>query len=97
MDIKKRTLNAVDEAALLNDLLDIQDWVDAAITGKIHSCKVRMCNAWRPILYADESVTQISNDNDELVPVILARDDYKTRVERDAAQDAEAKADDSSK
>ena len=92
MDIKKRTLTTTEESVLANDLLDIQDWVDAAITGKINNCKKRMCNAWRPILYADESVTQIPNDNDELVPIILARDDYKTRVERDVIAAAELAA-----
>ena len=46
-----------------------------------------MCEEWRPKLYADESVTQIPNDDDELVTLILARDDYENRVERDAPEE----------
>ena len=57
MDIKKRTLTSIEEAALKNDLVDIQGWVDGAINGKFNNCKKRMCEEWRPKLYADESVT----------------------------------------
>ena len=84
MDIKKRTLTVVEEAVLKDAMSSVQDWVDGAITGKINKCKKRMCNKWREILYADESVTQIPNNDDELVSLIIARDDYKNREERDA-------------
>ena len=86
MDIKKRTLTVNEEACLNNDLLDIQEWVDNAITGKIGNCRTRMCEEWRPKLYADESVTQIPNDDDELVSIIIAREDYKNRAEREAKE-----------
>jgi hypothetical protein len=82
MDIKKRTLTSTEEAVLKNELVDIQIWVDGAIDGKINNCKLRMCEEWRKILYADESVTNIPNDNDELVALIIARDDYKSVSER---------------
>jgi hypothetical protein len=89
MDILKRTLTAIEEAVLKDGMPSVQDWVDGAITGKINNCKKRMCNEWREILYADESVTQIPNDDDELVSLIIARDDYKTRAERDALNNPE--------
>ena len=89
MDITKRTLTSVEEAVLKNDIQDIQGWVDGAINGKINNCKKRMCEKWRKILYADESVTQIPNDDDELVSLIITRDDYKTREERDAEAEAQ--------
>jgi hypothetical protein len=82
MDIKKRTLTATEEAVLKNELVDVQIWVDGAIEGKINNCKLRMCEEWRKILYADESVTQIPTDNDELVALIIARDDYKSASQR---------------
>ena len=47
MDIVKRTLTTVEESVLKNDLLDIQEWVDNAINGKINNCKKTMCNQWR--------------------------------------------------
>ena len=89
MDTKKITLSTVDEAVLKHDLLDIQEWVEGALFGKINNCKKRMCREWREILYADESVTQIPNDDDELVALIIARDDYKNREEREAEMEAE--------
>jgi len=84
MDIKKRTLSTAEEAVLLNDLTDIQNWVDGAITGKINNCKKRMIAEWQPKLTADPEVESIPADDDKLIALIIARDDYKTRVERDA-------------
>jgi len=83
MDISKRTLFSTEEAVLKNDLLDVQDWVDKAIDGKVNNCKKRMIAEWLPKLYADESVNQIPASEDEIVAMIVARDDYKNRVVRD--------------
>ena len=84
MDISKRTLSSTEEAVLKNDLLDVQDWVDRAIDGKISNCKKRMIAEWLPKLYADDSVSSIPASEDEIVAMIVARDDYKDRVARDA-------------
>ena len=88
MDISKRTLSSTEEAVLKNDLLDVQDWVDKAITGKVNNCKKRMIAEWLPRLYADDSVSSIPASEDEIVAMIVARDDYKNRVERDAERAA---------
>ena len=84
MDITKRTLTATEESVLKNDLLDVQDWVDKAIDGKVSNCKKRMIAEWMPKLYADDSVSSIPASEDEIVAMIVARDDYKDRVARDA-------------
>ena len=84
MDISKRTLSSTEEAVLKNDLLDVQDWADGAINGKINNCKKRMLREWLPKLYADESVSSIPASEDEIVAMIVARDDYKDRAARDA-------------
>ena len=83
MDISKRTLSSTEEAVLKNDLLDIQDWVDKAIDGKVNNCKKRMIAEWLPKLYADDSVSSIPASEDEIVAMIVARDDYKDRAARD--------------
>ena len=83
MDIKKRTLSSTEESVLKNDLLDVQDWVDKAIDGKINNCKKRMLSEWLPKLYADDSVSSIPASEDEIVAMIVARDDYKDRAARD--------------
>jgi len=79
MDIKKRTLTSTEEVALNNDLEGIQDWVDAAINGKINNCKKLMIREWNPILTADPAVENIPADEDKLIELIVARDDYVTR------------------
>ena len=78
MDIKKRTLTSTEEIVLNNDLEGIQDWVDAAINGKVSSCKKRMIIEWNPILTADPDVENIPADEDKLIELIVARDDYVT-------------------
>ena len=84
MDISKRTLSSTEEAVLKNDLLDVQDWVDKAIDGKVNNCKKRMIAEWLPKLYADESVTQIPANEDDMIALVVARDDYKSREDREA-------------
>jgi len=87
MDITKRTLTTTEESVLKNDLLDVQDWVDKAIDGKVNNCKKRMLAEWMPKLYADESVNQIPASEDEIVAMIVTRDDYQSREDRDAANE----------
>ena len=83
MDIEKRTLTTTEETVLKNDLLDIQEWVTAAIDGKVNNCKKRMIAEWTPKLMADDSVDSIPADEDKLIELIVARDDYKSRADRE--------------
>jgi len=77
------TISTADETALNNDLLDIDTWIQDAVTGKINNCKKRMINTWRPIIFADDSVATIPANDDDFIALVVARDDYKTRAERD--------------
>ena len=78
------TISAADETALDNDLTDKDAWIQEAVTGKIANCKKRMINQWRPILFDDDSVDSIPANDDDFIALVVARDDYKTRAERDA-------------
>ena len=78
------TITDADETALDNDLLDKDAWIQDAVTGKINNCKKRMIEQWRPIVFADDSVATIPANDDDFIALIVARDDYKTRTERDA-------------
>ena len=78
------TISAADETALDNDLLDKDAWIQAAVVGKINNCKKRMINEWRPILFADDSVASVPANDDDFIALVVARDDYKTRAEREA-------------
>ena len=83
MDIKKRTLTATEESVLKNDLMDVEVWVNSAIDGKVANCKKRMIAEWLPKLYADESVTQIPANENDMIAMVVARNDYLDRAERE--------------
>ena len=73
-----------DQAVLKNDLLDINTWVQDAMTGKTN-------NAWKRM--QQERTTKLMNDNDftdsipsnkaDFVTLVTARSDYKDRKARD--------------
>ena len=80
------TIDDTDEKVLLNDLLDINDWCQSAVTGKKSNCWKRMQSEWTTKLMNDDSFTDpIPSNKDDFVALVTARDDYKTRAERDAA------------
>ena len=74
------------EKVLLNDLLDIDDWVQKAVIGKVNSCGKRMSIEATAVLKADASVESMPATDEGLQKALLARDDYKNRAERDAAE-----------
>ena len=73
------------QAILNNDLLDINQWVQDAMTGKINNAWKRMQQEWTTKLMNDESFTDpIPSNQADFVKLITARSDYKTRKQRDA-------------
>ena len=73
------------QSILKNDLLDINEWVQAAMTGKINNCWKRMQQEWTTKLMNDSSFTDpIPSNQADFVKLITARSDYKTRKQRDA-------------
>lgn len=74
--------------ALNNDLVDVHDWIQQAVVGKTANCRKRMLTEWQPILFNDPAVTSIPATEDEFIQAVVARDDYKTRAERQAEADA---------
>jgi hypothetical protein len=88
---KTLTITDLQQKILSNDLYnDVADnagidlWLDNAITGKINSCWKRMQQEWTTKLINDESFTDpIPSNQADFVALITARDDYKTRKQRD--------------
>ena len=79
------TINDIDEKVLLNDLLDINEWVQSAVSGKINNCWGRMQTNWTQQLMNDESFTDsIPSNKTDFVTLVTSRDDYQTRSERDS-------------
>ena len=74
-----------EQAILLNDLLSIDDWLQAAMDGKKNNCWKRMQQEWTTKLINDDSFTDsIPSNQAAFVTLVTARDDYQTRNERDA-------------
>jgi hypothetical protein len=89
---KTTTLSDLQQKILANDLYTAADnsgfdaWIDDAVTGKINNCWKRMQQEWTTKLMNDESFTDsIPSNQADFVALITARDDYKTRKERDDA------------
>ena len=75
-----------DQTVLKNDLLDIDAWVQAAMTGKINNCWKRMQREWTTKLMNDDSFTDsIPSNKADFVTLVTARSDYKDRKDRDEA------------
>lgn len=75
-----------DQKVLKNDLLDINNWVQAAMTGKINNCWKRMQRDWTTKLMNDDSFTDsIPSNKADFVTLVTSRSDYKDRKARDAA------------
>ena len=75
-----------EQAVMLNDLANINDWVQSAVTGKKNNCWKRMQSEWTTKLMNDASFTDsIPSNQADFVTLVTARADYQTRTERDAA------------
>lgn len=89
---KTLTLTDLQQQILSNDLYNdsdnagIDEWIDAALTGKINNCWKRMQQEWTTKLMNDDSFTDpIPSNQADFVALVLARSDYKNRKARDDA------------
>ena len=71
-------------AVMLNDLMDIDDWIQDAVKGKINNCSKRMSTQATAVLKADSDVETMPATDLGLQKALLARDDYKNRKDRDS-------------
>ena len=79
-------ISDTDQTVLKNDLLDIDAWVQEAITGKINNCWKRMQREWTDKLMNDSSFTDsIPSNKADFVTLVTSRSDYKNRKARDEA------------
>jgi hypothetical protein len=72
-----------DVLCLENDLLDIEQWIRAALLGKINNCKKRLISEWMPRLISDMDVDTIPADEDGLINMITTRPEYQNRAKRE--------------
>jgi hypothetical protein len=78
-------IDDTDQLVLKNDLTGIDEWVQAAVTGKINNCWKRMQSDWTTKLMNDESFTDsIPSNKSDFVTLVTGRSDYKDRATRDS-------------
>lgn len=85
----KRVFTEEEISILKNDLLDINDWIDKAIDGKINNCMKRMS-----LKYREDAVKNGLNQipsTDRMCALELLKDkNYKNRDERDQLDQLQA-------
>ncbi len=80
------SINDTDEKLMKNDLLDLDQWVQDAVTGKKNNCWKRFQQEWTTKLMNDDSFTDaIPSNQADFVALVTARSDYKNRKARDDA------------
>ena len=89
---KSVVLTDLQQQILANDLYTdtdnkgLDEWIQAAVDGKINNCWKRMQREWTDKLMNDSSFTDpIPSNQADFVKLILARSDYKNRKARDDA------------
>ena len=87
---KTTTLTDLQQKILSNDLYNdtdnkgLDDWIQAAVDGKISNCWKRMQREWTTKLMEDDSFTDaIPSNQADFVALVTARSDYKNREARD--------------
>ena len=80
------SINDTDEKIMKNDLVDINQWIQDAVTGKKNNCWKRFQQEWTNKLMNDASFTDsIPSNQADFVTLVTARADYKNRKARDDA------------
>ena len=81
-------LTDTQQTILKNDLLDLDAWLQAAMSGKVNNCWKRMQSEWTTRLMNDDSFTDpIPSNQADFVTLVTARSDYKDRAARDKASE----------
>lgn len=79
----EREITADEEKILSHYLIDIKQWIDLAIQGKINANLKNAVREYREVLKKEGAVTIPLNDTDAFTQ-FTQRPDYKNRQERDA-------------
>jgi hypothetical protein len=66
---------------------DVEQWVRDLLSAKCHTRGKALIEAWRPRLFADPTVTSLPANEKDLVALIVARPDYRSRLQADAEEE----------
>ena len=85
-------ITEIENHCLLHITASPEAWLLDAILEKARLRRNALISEWQPRLFADDSVTELPADDEALCAMIMARDDYKTRLQQDVAIDSSASA-----
>ena len=77
-----RVITDEEQQILENDLLDVKDWIDKAIEGKLNNCGKRAAKAYDE-LAKKEDLDTVPTKDDAKIAALFAHKDYKNRQERE--------------
>jgi len=79
-------ITTVEQLGLLHLVSAPEVWLLNVIAEKVKLRRDALIKEWQPRLFADPTVTELPANDHELCDLIMARDDYKTRLQQDIAQ-----------
>ena len=71
-----------DAGAILAYVQNIDEWIVGALAGQINRGRKLLIAEYMPILLADDSVSEMPGDEDDLIDLITGRPDYVTKASR---------------
>ena len=78
-----RLITDAEQKILENDLLDVKDWINKAIEGKINNCFKRAASQYDQLASA-EALETVPAKKEKKVEELFKHPKYKSRVQRDA-------------
>jgi len=78
-----RIITDEEQKILENDLLDIKNWIDKAIEGKLNNCGKRAAKEYDE-LAKKEDLDMVPAKDDLKRAALFAHPDYKNRLERES-------------
>ena len=69
-----------DEEVLQHDILDVQEWLQQAIDGKINSVKQRALKEAQQVLFNDPDVSNVPANPEGCLQLYFSRPYYKNRT-----------------
>ena len=72
-------LNKSEHDSLLYITPDPEEWLKDAIVARVKYSQNELVRSWQPKLFADPVITELPANTEDLVHLIIARPDYKTR------------------
>ena len=76
-------INDLDYKAMAHEVMDVDEWVQAAVSGKINNCRKRIRISETQRLVSDPSVNYIPPTEDAILESMFTDINYKDRSERE--------------